>query len=684
MRKAQMTDIPGIVMFLLMMSLLLSSCGRSAGSLHEAPGAPSADAAVSSDGTAGAPSFTLLVYMIGSDLESEYGAASEDLMEMLAAPAPDLGANAAEETGEDEGGLHILIQTGGAKKWLSQGIAPEVQRYQVRDGKLELLETVGDRSMADAETLSDFITFSREKYPAERYGIILWNHGCGTLNGYGYDERYPQEMLSLSALRQAFSDGGVHFDFIGFDACLMGTLETAMAVSPYADYLIASEETEPGTGWSYTGILEALRENTGMETEALGRRIVNDFVRGEDVSIWDGNTLSVIRLAKIPALCGMLSDYLQEAAGDLDGGYPAYSHARGTIRGFGEGKFEQIDLIGCLEQMPGEPEKRDAVIEAVKSAVVYSDALEEGIHGLAFYFPYEQPERFEELTGMLRGLGFEESYFDFYTRFLNSMLVGQAAAGGGSALGADSPAQAFRTADWYDPEAAAAVEEEALLDAAVLRITKKDADYALDLPDRQWEYINDIRMDCYLDNGQGLIDMGTDVRYHIDYDGDIVFDYDGRWLALNGLNVPFYFEYERSESEGGHWYQYGYVPAMLGEEHILIMLCWDEDHPDGTVAGYRKSGEDMPEVPSKGLRTFKEGDELRFYYYFIDYENSAYQAYYINDEPLIYDGLLEVSYEPVTEQEATCYQGLAGYQVQFELTDIYRNRYDTESLWMGF
>ena len=56
---------------------------------------------------------------------------------------------------------------------------------------------------------------------------MLWNHGGGTALGFGYDEMYPDDMLSLSQIGNALSDSGIKFDIVGFDACLMGTIETA-------------------------------------------------------------------------------------------------------------------------------------------------------------------------------------------------------------------------------------------------------------------------------------------------------------------------------------------------------------------------------------------------------------------------------------------------------------------------
>ena len=119
--------------------------------------------------------------------------------------------------------------------------------------------------MTDPATLADFIRYCKETFPADRYALIMWDHGGGSLAGYGYDELYGAKgAMTLDKFCDALNKAGCRFDFIGFDACLMATVETAVAAEPYADYLIASEETEPGVGWYYTNWLTKLSQNTTL------------------------------------------------------------------------------------------------------------------------------------------------------------------------------------------------------------------------------------------------------------------------------------------------------------------------------------------------------------------------------------------------------------------------------------
>ena len=127
--------------------------------------------------------------------------------------------------------------------------------------------------MTKPDTLTGFIQWCNQNYPANRRELIFWDHGGGSISGYGYDEKNPGSgSMTLSGINQALKNAGVTFDFIGFDACLMATVETALMLDDYADYMIASEETEPGVGWYYTNWLTELSADPSMSTLEIGKR----------------------------------------------------------------------------------------------------------------------------------------------------------------------------------------------------------------------------------------------------------------------------------------------------------------------------------------------------------------------------------------------------------------------------
>ena len=604
---------------------------------------------------------TLMIYMIGSDLESEDGSASKDIDEILAA---------------DTSGINITLQTGGTKTWHNPYIkSGATQRHVIQNGKISLMEDMGNTSMVEPDTLSEFIKWSAKCYPADRNILVFWNHGGGSMLGFGVDEYHEDEMLELSEIGKALDESGVKFDIVGFDACLMGTLETAYMLEPYADYLVASEETEPGTGWFYTNWVSSLSGNTVIDSVELGKIIVDDYIEGPDSSFWDTNTLSVTDLSEIPYTYQTLSKYMNNSAENINELYGSISNARANAKDFGDGGFEQIDILSYVTRLDGIEGKQD-VIDAVSSAVKYSNSSTYGANGLAMYFPYIGPEYYEETAGDMEIYGFSECE-PFFDKFLTIMTGGQVAASNSQNENYSSTAAAdflenLHNASWYNENESEEYFDDdfELSEYDELEIFEKDGHYALSMSDEDWENINDISLQVLIDDGEGYIDLGRDSMYSFDDDGDMIVDFDNTWVALNGQTVPFYTEYYLED--GDKYVNYGYVPATLnGEEEIEIMIYWDSEHPEGYVTGYRRAQEENTlAAPQKGLKQFNDGDVMDFSCDFYDY-NSEFVGVYSFGEAITYNGELKVSYEDIGENDTLFY---------YNLTDIYNNTYTTETV----
>lgn len=582
---------------------------------------------------------TLMVYMVGSDLESDGGAASEDIAEMAAANADN---------------INITLQTGGAAEWENASISDgKTERHIIKNGELQNVENLGETQMTSPNTLTDFIKWSAANYPADRYELVLWNHGGGTALGFGYDEMYPDDMLSLSQIGNALSDSGIKFDIVGFDACLMGTIETAYMLEPYADYLVASEEYEPGTGWYYSEWLKNLSDNTSMPTVEIGKKIVEDYINGPDSSFFDSNTLSIVDLREIPYTYSKLCETMQQEEGVLDSRYSVISQARYNAKSFGDGEYEQIDIKSYLEECG----KSDTELgKVLRSAVKYSGSSSYNSNGLAMYFPYDYPDYYAEIKTETDKFGYN-GYNSFFDRFLSIMGTGQMNY---------SSENDYSDYSWYDN-----TNYDTYNVSDELEVKDKGDYFALSLSDEEWDKINGINVWVYVDDGDGYVDLGSDNVYEFDDDGDLMVDFDYYWVALNGQVVPFYFEYETPENVKDG-YTYGYVPAVLnGNEQIEIMIYWDEKHPDGYLAGYRPySEEENISVPQKGFKQLKNGDTLEFLCDYYTYDGE-YDGVYSYGDKIVVNGDITVGYEYVGEYDTN---------ICYELTDIYNNSITTEMI----
>lgn len=236
---------------------------------------------------------TVMIYMNGSNLESNYGSATTDIKEMLSA---DLSEK-----------VSVVIQTMGTRKWQDYDIASDhAQRYLIKDHDLILVDdSLDQEDCTDPKTLSDFIIWSEKNYPADRYILVLWNHGGGSVEGFGYNEwgRYS-DSLTLDEMQSALEDGGVAFDFIGMDSCIMSSIEICYALYDYCDYMILSEDFESSLGWNYKGWLTALAENTSIDTVSLGKIIIDDMVEANEKNHREGmaSTLALIDQKYVPTL----------------------------------------------------------------------------------------------------------------------------------------------------------------------------------------------------------------------------------------------------------------------------------------------------------------------------------------------------------------------------------------------
>ena len=326
---------------------------------------------------------TIMLYDCGSNLETDAGLATYNLLQIL------------ESSFSADDDITFLVMTGGSHKWqidnsnlvFPDGVSlpddavveydsvkrqyvdePSDPRSQVSNvynqiweakganaaenaGKMVLLDGNGitkaneavkseNELMSDPATLKAFINYGATNYPADKYDLILWDHGGGPSGGFGVDEHRDDlfdswnhpDTMSFAGIIDALSDNNVvdsdgddtpdgKFDFVDFDACLMNSVELALAVADYTDYYIASAETEPGYGQyygpraerdgkQYKGWLDELgnpandtKYNAPGGTYDLGKVIVDDFYNFYEKETGDGHsqegTLAVVDTKKM-------------------------------------------------------------------------------------------------------------------------------------------------------------------------------------------------------------------------------------------------------------------------------------------------------------------------------------------------------------------------------------------------
>lgn len=230
------------------------------------------------------------------------------------------------------------------------------KRLEITPGAAVELEDLGEVDMGRPETLRDFLAWGVAEAPAARTAVILWNHG-GAWPAFGWDQT-DGGVLSLADIKSGLADGAAaagldHVDLLGFDACLMGSVEAMLELASIAEVYVASEETQPGHGWDYAATASALLAEPAMDARALGEAIAASYrLHGASVSPAQaaGLTLSVVDLqaledlaAAVEPVAAAMSEMLADPEGAL-----ALGRVRAAVEEYGNGP-EKAEAVGVVD-----------------------------------------------------------------------------------------------------------------------------------------------------------------------------------------------------------------------------------------------------------------------------------------------------------------------------------------------
>jgi hypothetical protein len=292
----------------------------------------------------------------------------------------------------------------------------DTRALRVEQDHLEVIGEPGELNMGDPATLTSFISESAANYPADHYALVLWDHGAGW-PGVGPDETDGDDVLELGEIDQALTDGlanaGIDkLDLMGFDACLMGTYEVASVIAEHADYMIGSQEVEPGHGWDYEE-LSVLTENPGSSATDLGSAVLAGYEKqAEDWGTESDITLSLLDLSQIAGVQDAVTQLADVYQTDPDGLGPEMATAQNDVLEFGrspdpELATNQIDLGGYVANLAesGGPEvatAADAVTEALDALVLdeTKGPAMQSASGLSIYFPEVEDYFLDDYSGL--------------------------------------------------------------------------------------------------------------------------------------------------------------------------------------------------------------------------------------------------------------------------------------------
>ena len=362
---------------------------------------------------------TVMVYLCGSSLEAEngmrIGQATQSISDMVAS-----------RFNTDD--VNVVVMIGGATAWLSGYSTDELSILALDNRRPRIVDTMPLASMGEAETLTAFLDYCHDNYPAEHYDLIMWDHGGGPLYGVCQDMLFKGEMLDMHEMADALagsSFGEKELDIIAYNACLMGSAEVAKVLAPYARYMVATEDSMYGMSYEWLSGVE--KDETPLDTAI---RIVDGTyaLNKEIIELQNApqiNAVAAIDLAEVEELNSAVSAFFENVTGDLD--KTTFTQMSGQRRdtaafGFGDSgnvsDFDLVDLYDMVEHYRDlDPAGADAVRAAMDKAVIYKQVVKDTCYGLTVYHPYDNLSELESRIGVYNGLGFAEGYTAYLQAF---------------------------------------------------------------------------------------------------------------------------------------------------------------------------------------------------------------------------------------------------------------------------
>ena len=633
-----------VLLLSLLMALALTACGDE----------PELSSESGKDG-----SWAVYWYLCGSDLESEGGFATADLQELLEVALPE--------------NVTVVIETGGAREWQNDLVDGSVlQRYVYNSEGLELVDEQPSASMGEGETLEEFLRFASEHYPADKTAVVFWNHGGGSVSGASFDELYDYDSLTLGEMYAAFSavwepnTEEQPLELVGFDTCLMATVDTAYTFCDLSRYLVASEETEPANGWYYSQWVQALADDPSMDGAALGRVICDAYYAGcEAVDTQDSTTLSVTDLSKLGPLLEAYETYGAQAlatAAEDPGFLPRFSRAAAGSENYGGNTREQgytnmVDLGHMARRTAEELPGAQAVLDALKDCVVYrvNGKYRSEATGLSCYYSYNGDV--SDLNGYITegaGTAFKYLYSYQLTGELDQGGMDYMARMGVTAL---PPITSLAGMDWDDAP-----------------LSLSDDGYAvLTLGPKADSILAGIGFSLYWvdEESDALLLLGTDNDITADWEtGTFTDNFRGVWGSIDGCLVYMELSYE------GDDYNLYSVPVLLNGDAWYLQVAYDFVDETWSILGARQ-GIDDTGMADKELRQLTPGDEVTTIWYWAsisgndDFEPYEAETFTVTadtafDEMELPDGEYLMIFEMWDAQGNTAYSQGASFLVEGE------------------
>ncbi|MBQ2096644.1 MAG: hypothetical protein II480_00595 [Bacteroidales bacterium] len=195
-----------------------------------------------------------------------------------------------------------------------------------------------DLDIAATESLTNFIKWAVQYAPANKYILVLSDHGGGyspedelpmdnpTLSkGLVYDDGANFDHITAEKIVKAVNAAGIRPEVIYLDACLMNTIEYQYELKDIANYLILSTFSVPGPGGDYVSLIDGLAKNN-IETalsdfsKATVKRWDEEIDEENNEKAYPYSDISVIRTANLDAFGNKWKDFTDQLISAYESG----------------------------------------------------------------------------------------------------------------------------------------------------------------------------------------------------------------------------------------------------------------------------------------------------------------------------------------------------------------------------
>lgn len=357
---------------------------------------------------------TIMIYMVGSNLESQSGLGTVDL-------------NSIDYNIMDNENINVVLIAGGSEEWYNDYIdKDETSIYELTSDGYQKVKTQNIKNMGDSKVFSDYLNYVYENYKTDKYDLIFWNHG-GAIVGSEFDD-LSGDNLTLEEMEEGLANSKFNkknkLELVMFRTCLNGTIEMADVFNEYAKYLVASEEITLGS--RKTSVLNFINDiETTDNGYDVGYKFINSYKNQitelKQVYGSEGiySTYSIVDLSKIDELITSLNDFVRDI--NISENYNTISRVRTNLYQYAQDdlSYDMVDLYNLIDGLKDlSKTKAEKVLKNIESTVLYNWATNDKSRGMSVYFPYNGDSKIRTmLLSLYDGFDSLDGYSNFISNF---------------------------------------------------------------------------------------------------------------------------------------------------------------------------------------------------------------------------------------------------------------------------